>query len=233
MHRGARGRHLAGDHALCGTLVKQRHRQLSYRLRRCPLSHPDQHAGLADGHHIATFERCRAKILIGIAPPDFRFAGETGMETVDGGGNQRLLLACGPVHRVQGNTAINPTAGVAGEYEIGQRRQDKSIRSQKPAEHAMRFKGQVMHGDAARQKAGEFNGRHLIQPAAQLVHHANADVVLGDLAVQKPLPRPRLLKNFCQQVMLLQHLDPPITHFVTKGEVIFAGLIDPKHIVKQ
>ena len=58
-----------------------------------------------------------------IAPPDLDLAGEVGMELVDRGGEDRLLVARRPEQRVERDAAIDPAGRVARVERVRQRRQ--------------------------------------------------------------------------------------------------------------
>ena len=123
VHRGADLRHRRDDDALGGALLEQRRGELADALARGALAHADQDVALADRHHVAALDRGEAVVLGRVAPPDVDLAGEVGVELVDRRGEDRLLVARGPVQRVQRHAAVDPAGRVARVERVRQRRQ--------------------------------------------------------------------------------------------------------------
>ena len=112
MHRCAQLGHCGNDHAFRRALLEQRRRELADALTRRAFAHSDQHVALADRHDVAALEGHRpvvARFAVGVTQPDLVVrAGERRMELVHRGGQQCLLAAGRPVHRVQRDTVEDP-----------------------------------------------------------------------------------------------------------------------------
>lgn len=202
------------------------------------LAHADQDHAVADRHHVAAFQGRGAVVLVRVAVPDLELGvGELGVELVDGGGQQGFLSSRRPVHRVQGHAAVDPASGVAGELGVRQRRQQEAGMAQVLAVHLEDVGafagGQVVSGDAADQVLGQLARLQALQPGAQLAGQAQADAVGGDLAIEDPLQRFRVLDGLGQQIVHLEDVDAALAHLGDEVEVVALGLVHPDHVVEQ
>ncbi|KGC52761.1 hypothetical protein DO65_4930 [Burkholderia pseudomallei] len=238
VHRRARVRQPGDDHALGRALGEQRLRELADRLARRALAHADEHDAAADRHHVAAFERRHAVIAVGIAVPDVELrVGERRVEFVDGGDEERLLPARGPVHRVERDAAVDPARRVAREHHVRQRRQHERRLAEivaKQREHLRALgAGNVARRDPADQELGERTRLEALEPRAHFVDETDADVIRRDLAIEDPLERGRVLHGLGQQVVHLEHLDAALAHLRDEIEVIALRLVHPHHVVEQ
>ena len=91
-------------------------------------------------------------ILERITPYFLDLAGKFGMKAVDSRHQQGFRLTRSPVHRVQGNAAINPRAVVAGKQEVGQGWEDKAEGAKVVTEQSTRVEWQVIYLQASDEK---------------------------------------------------------------------------------
>ncbi|MCY1415122.1 hypothetical protein D9M71_305910 [compost metagenome] len=238
MHGCARFRQAGNDHAFHGLVLEQVLRQLTDGLVRGALAHTDQDHAVANRHDVTAFEGGGTVILVRVTVPDLEVGvGELGVELVDGGGQQGLLAARRPVHRVEGDATIDPAGGIAGELGVGQRRQDEAGVAQVVVVHldhlgafALR---QVLASHATDQELGQVARLKAFEPAAHFVGQAHADGVGGDLAVEDPLQGLFVLHDVGQQVVHLQHIHAALAHLGDEVEMVALGLVDPDHVVEQ
>ena len=178
VHRRADLRHRGHDHPLGRALLEQRRRELADRLARRALAHADQHVALADGHHVAAFQRRQAVVLGRIAPPDVDLAGEVRMELVDRGREDRLLVPRRPVQRIERHAAVDPAGRVARVQRVRQRRQQVLGGAGGFLGHLQRLAAdllrEVVRRQAADQRLGELAVVETLEIAAQLVDEAQA-----------------------------------------------------------
>jgi len=234
MHRRPGSRHLAGNDPGRGPGPEQGAGDLADGLWRRAFAHADQDDAVSDRHDVAAFQRGRAVIGAGSAPPDVEVGlREARMKAIDGVHQQRFLPACRPVHRVEGHAAINPRGCVAREQGVGQRRQDESVRTEIGAEHALRLERQIVDRDAADQETGECCVRQFIHPGPQFRSHADADVIIGQPAVEQPCACRPVGQRFREQLVQFEHLDAPVGHLLAKGVMVGFGLLNPEHVVEQ
>ena len=90
---------------------------------RGALAHADQNIALADRHHIAAFEGGEPMVRGRITPPDIDLADEVGVEFVDRGHQDRLLVPRRPIERIDGDAAIDPARRVTRVDRVRQWRQ--------------------------------------------------------------------------------------------------------------
>ena len=117
----------AGDDALRRLLGEQRPGDLADGLHGGALAHADEDDAVADGHHVAALDGRRPVVGVGIAEPDLEPGVlERRVERVDRRRQQGLLAPGRPVHRVEGDAAVDPAGGVAGEQRVRQRGHDEA-----------------------------------------------------------------------------------------------------------
>ena len=115
---------LAGNDLRCGIFGKQSPCNLADGLGRCALAHTDQHCTIANRHDIAAFQKRIAMINDGVSKPHRETCiFEVRVKAVNCGDIQCFKAACGPEHRVEGDTAINPARTIAGENGVRHWRQ--------------------------------------------------------------------------------------------------------------
>ena len=139
MHEAAVPRHERRDDAARRALLEQARAQRGDGLRRRPLAHADQHQAFGRRHHVAAFDGRAVRRLVGQGPPLLVAAGaKARMESVDRLDVQGLRPARLPVHRPDGDPAMDPTGTVAGENLVGQGRQDEIMRLQRSGRRGSR-----------------------------------------------------------------------------------------------
>src|ERR1700733_2409070 len=113
MHGGADLGHCGNDYALCRLFLEECRRQLADSLTRGTLAHTNENDLVANRHYVAALQSGQPMILCGIAPPNVDLACEIGMELVDRGGENCLLVSCRPIECVQCHSAVDPARGIA------------------------------------------------------------------------------------------------------------------------
>ena len=217
--------------------LNERRGELADRLARGALAHADQHIALADRHHVAALERGEAMVLGRIAPPDLHLAGEVGMELVDRGGEDRLLVPRRPVQRVERAAAVDPAGRVARVERVGQRRQQVlgdagGVLDELQHLAAVRL-GEFLGRQPADQGLGELARLQTLEVAPDLVDQPEADLVGHHLVVEDPLLGLGDGDGLGEQVVHLDDLDAAVAHLLHEVEVVALGVVDPQHVVEQ
>ncbi len=176
-------------------------------------------------------------ILGWVAPPDVDLASEVGVEFVDCGHQDRLLVPRRPVERVHGDAAIDPARRVAREDRVRQRRQQilgdaRGLADQLQHLAAVGLR-EIVGGQPADQSFGQFAGGQTFQVAADLVDQAEPDLVRHHLVVEDPFLGFGDRHGLRQQIMHLHDLDPAVAHLLHKVEMVALGDVDPDHVVEQ
>ena len=207
------------------------------RLARGPLAHADQDDALADRHHVAALDGGQTVVLGRVAPPDVDLAGEVGMELVDRRGEDRLLVARGPVQRIERHAAVDPAGGVARVERVRQRRQQVLGGAGGLARSLERLAadlfGHFLCREAADQRLRESTVVHALQITAQLVDEAESDGVRHDLLVEDPLLALGHRHGLGEQIVHLDHFDAAVAHLLHEVEVVALGVLHPQHVVEQ
>ena len=172
-----------------------------------------------------------------VAPPDVDLAGEVGVELVDRGGEDGLLVPRRPVQRVERHAAVDPAGGVARVQRVRQRRQQVLGGAGGLLDDLQRLAadllGEVVRRQAADQRLGQLAVVQALEVAAQLVDEAQAHLVGHDLVVEDPLLALGHGHRLGQQVVHLHHLDAAVAHLGDEVEVVALGVLDPQHVVEQ
>src|SRR5690625_7129229 len=103
-------------------------------------------------------------LLERITPYFLDLAGKFGMKAVDSRHQQGFRLARSPVHRVQGNAAINPRAVIAGKQEVRQGWENKAEGAKVVAKQATRGEWQVVDLQSTEKKFRQPLARQRIHP---------------------------------------------------------------------
>ena len=158
------------------------------------------------------------------------------MELVDRGGEQGLLTPRRPVHRVQRDAPEDPGGVVAHELGVGQRPDDEPRRVQRGEqreEPAVDLVDHVLVGDATNEELRQPIWRQFGQPGPDLVGESRSDQIVGDLAVQHPIPAVGFRHHVGEQILKLEDLDTAVDHLGDEIEVVAAGLLQPDDVVEQ
>ena len=100
-------------------------------------------------------------------------------------------------------------------------------------EAAVDLVGHVLVGDAADEELRQPIWRQLGQPGPDLVGESRSDQIVGDLAVQHPVPGLGLRHHVGEQILKLEDLDTAVDHLGDEVEVVAAGLLQPDDVVEQ
>ncbi|MNZ27311.1 hypothetical protein D3C78_445270 [compost metagenome] len=92
---------------------------------------------------------------------------------------------------------------------------------------------QVGAGDAAYEELGDLARLQAFDPGADFIDQADADLVVGELAVEDPLQCFLVLHDVGEQVVHFQDIDAALAHLGDEVEVVALGLVDPDHVVEQ
>ena len=237
MHRRAQPRHARDEDVIDHLLLEQRAGQQLDPLARGSLGQADQHGAVARRHHVAALDRGQPVLFLGVAPPDLHLAGEIGVELVDRGGEQRLVLARRPVERVDGTAAIDPAGGVAGVEGVGQRRDQVAGDAQRLTDQvhhrAGMGLGELLDRQPADQRLGQLAVGQPLEIAAHLGHQAQPDLVFGDPVIEDPGLRVGHRQRLGQQVVHLDHVDAAVAHLLLEIEMVALAGLDPHHVVEQ
>ena len=126
------------------------------------------------------------------------------MEAVDSLDVGRLGPPGGPIHRVGRHGAVDPAGAVTSEQLVGQRRQHKVLRRERPSGQALGLKRKFGAGNAADETGCQQAGRHFVQPAPHLVDHVEADHAGLHPTIEKPVAglaeAHRLGKQFAERM---------------------------------
>ena len=90
-----------------------------------------------------------------------------------------------------------------------------------------------MNGNSAYQKHRQLIGGKFAQPGAQLLRHADADLVVGHPPVEDPVAGLRHRDNLTQEVMKFVDFNPAIGHFHAKVGMIGSGFLHPENIIVE
>ena len=234
MHRRAVAGHVAADHEARRSGREQVLGEDAHRARVRALALADEDDAVADGHDVAALQRGAAPVVVDAAEPDLEGAiAEARMEPVDRLEVQRLVLAGGPVHRVDRHAAVDPRARVAHEQLVGKRVQDEVGRPQRPSDRGDDVGRELGQRHAARQARCQLLGRHLGHPRRQLAGEDRGDLLRAQLALQHPLARGRIRERLGQQLVEQQHLDAALAHHVDERVELLPRAAHPDDVVEQ
>ena len=152
-------------------------------------------------------------------------------------GQEGLLTAGLPVHRVQGHTIEHPSGVVTSELGIGQRIEDPvvqvvTVRGHSLLVHAADFIGNLVEVDTADEVTCQFLGVHFRKEVTEILGNNGVDHVIGDTAVEYELAGFFVIQNFTQHNLHIEHFDVASLHLSHKVIVVLLCFFNPQDIIE-
>ena len=234
VHAAAVFRQLHGDDLLGLTVLEQAAGQMLHPLRRGALGHADEHGATADDQDVAPFDGGVVVVALLVTEVlDELLTGKLRVPAVDGLHVVGLATTGGLGHGVDGDAAIDPAGGVAGEEVVGQRFDDEIGRGMHADHHVDAAVGHLGVGEAAGEDAGQLAVRHVRQEAAHVVGQGSAEAIVGDLVLQQPGFGFRHVQGFRQQIGQEEDFDILIAQYLSEFVVLLTGTFHRQDVVKQ
>ena len=203
--------------------------------RRGALAHADEDGAVADHMDVAALDGGRLVVAVLVAVVGGEVGGgEERVEPVDGPRVQRLSLAGGLGHRVDGHAAVDPARVVPLEQVVGQRGEDEVVGLQHvPLEAVGPERVQVGLEDPTDEVLRQRLPVEILEEAADRIDEGRAEDLGGADPVEDELASGRQFEGLGQQLAVVVDPHPLVPQGLGEGIVLLLGLGRPHHVVEE